>query len=71
MKLSFFLTFFLTFLCSSLFGIESNTDVFEGTKANIILGKKNESSLEIGLNFSIQKDWKIYWIYPGDAGSPP
>ena len=71
MKLSFFLTFFLSFLYSSLFGIESNTDFFEGTKVNIILEKKNETSLDIGLNFSIQKNWKIYWIYPGDAGAPP
>ncbi|MEC6997090.1 MAG: protein-disulfide reductase DsbD domain-containing protein [Pseudomonadota bacterium] len=54
-----------------LFGIDSNTENFEGTKVNILLGKKSENILDIGLNFSIKKDWKIYWIYPGDAGLPP
>ncbi len=71
MKLKFFLTFFLLFLYSSLYGIESNTDVFEETKVRIILGKKQKNVLDIGLDFSIPKGWKIYWIYPGDSGLPP
>ena len=71
MNLKFFLTFFFTFLYSSSCGIESNTDLFEETKVKIILGKKQENVLDIGLDFSIPKDWKIYWIYPGDSGLPP
>ncbi|MBF96877.1 MAG: Thiol:disulfide interchange protein DsbD [Alphaproteobacteria bacterium MarineAlpha9_Bin4] len=71
MELKFFLTFFCFFFYSTLFGLESKIDIFEETKVNILLGEKKGNSLDIGLNFSIEKDWKIYWIYPGDAGSAP
>ena len=71
MKFKLFLIFIFFILQSLLFGIDSNTETFEGTKVNILLGKKKENILDIGLNFSIEKDWKIYWIYPGDAGLPP
>jgi len=30
-----------------------------------------ESTLALGLQFHMQKDWKIYWRSPGDAGYPP
>ena len=70
-KFKLFLIFIFFILQSLLFGIDSNTETFEGTKVNILLGKKKENILDIGLNFSIEKDWKIYWIYPGDAGLPP
>ena len=71
MKYKLFLIFIFFILQSFLFGIDSNTETFEGTKVNILLSKKNSNILDIGLNFSIEKDWKIYWIYPGDAGLPP
>ncbi|MFZ0692787.1 MAG: protein-disulfide reductase DsbD domain-containing protein, partial [Alphaproteobacteria bacterium] len=29
------------------------------------------STLTLGLQFRMQKDWKIYWRSPGDAGYPP
>ena len=68
MKLQLFLIYIFFLLNSYSFTIESNTDEFEGTKVNILLGKKYENTLELGLNFNIKRDWKIYWIYPGDAG---
>ena len=74
MKLNFFLIiiFILIFTRqSSLLGAQSNTKSFEGSTVNILLGKKEKNTLDIGLNFSIKKDWKIYWVYPGDAGLPP
>ena len=71
MYLKFFLTFFFLFSYSTLYGIESNTELFEETEVKIILGKKDERVLDIGLDFSIPKGWKIYWIYPGDTGLPP
>ena len=67
LKLFFIFSFFL-FLSKFLYAISSNTESFEETKVKIVLGKKQEKVLDIGLNFSIAKDWKIYWIYPGDAG---
>ena len=65
-----FILFFL-FFYKSLYWISSNTSIFEESKVKIIVGKKQEKVLDIGLDFSIAKDWKIYWIYPGDTGSPP
>ena len=71
MKLQLFLIYIFFLLNSYSFAINSNTDEFEGTKVNILLGKKYENTIELGLNFNIRRDWKIYWIYPGDAGLPP
>lgn len=31
----------------------------------------NADSLPLGLEFKLQKGWKIYWRSPGDAGFPP
>ncbi len=31
----------------------------------------DESTLRLGLHFRMNKDWKIYWRSPGDAGYPP
>jgi len=31
----------------------------------------NEKSVQLGLQFQMDPDWKIYWRSPGDAGSPP
>src|SRR5437016_14222436 len=25
----------------------------------------------LGIHFSLEKDWHIYWINPGDSGQPP
>ena len=30
-----------------------------------------EASVQLGLQFQMDPDWKIYWRSPGDAGSPP
>ena len=71
MNMKFSLIVFLLCFYSSLHGIESNTDFFEKTKVKIILGQKQDKVLNLGLEFSIAKDWKIYWVYPGDSGLPP
>ncbi len=71
MNLKLFFTLFFLFIYKSVYGISSNTDFFEETKVKIILGKKQEKVIDIGLDFSIAKGWKIYWIYPGDSGLPP
>ena len=71
MHLYFFLKFFLIILYSPAFSIESNEETFEGNSTKIILAEKNNYSMDIGLEFSLEKDWKVYWIYPGEAGEPP
>ena len=70
MIFNFFITFLFLFFNSILYGIESNTEYFENTKVKLILGKKQNGTLDIGLDFYIAKDWKIYWIYR-DSGLPP
>ena len=31
----------------------------------------NSETIPLGLEFRLEKDWKIYWRSPGDAGFPP
>lgn len=31
----------------------------------------NNRQLWLGLHFSLEKDWHIYWVNPGDSGLPP
>src|ERR1700744_4188660 len=31
----------------------------------------DSGSVQLGLEFELQPDWKIYWRSPGDAGYPP
>ena len=71
MNFKYFLTFFFFFLSSSILSVESNLYKFENTEVKILLGEKKDKTINIGLSFEIAKDWKIYWIYPGDSGSPP
>ena len=51
--------------------MSSNTYSFEGNKLTLILAEKKDNFLDLGLYFQLQPGWKIYWVYPGDAGSPP
>ena len=44
---------------------------FENNTVELILSEKINNSVKFGLYFKLDKDWKIYWIFPGDAGSPP
>ena len=33
--------------------------------------EKKNNKLNLGLEFNLNKDWKIYWKYPGDTGLSP
>ena len=70
MNMKFFLIVFLLCFYSPLHGVDSNTDFLKKQKLKFILGQKQEKVLNLGLEFSIAKDWKIYWVYPGDTGLP-
>jgi DsbC/DsbD-like thiol-disulfide interchange protein len=32
---------------------------------------KSGSGLQLGVHFTLEKGWHIYWINPGDSGQPP
>ena len=36
-----------------------------------VSGVGDAASIQLGLQFKIKPDWKIYWRSPGDAGLPP
>src|SRR5437763_14353945 len=36
-------------------------------QASFVPGQENL----LGIQFSLEKDWHIYWINPGDSGQPP
>ena len=71
MHLYFFLKFFLIILYSPAFSIESNEETLKELLQKLYWQEKNNYSMDIGLEFSLEKDWKVYWIYPGEAGEPP
>tara|TARA_Y100000588_G_scaffold172958_1_gene186799 strand:+ start:1194 stop:3320 length:2127 start_codon:yes stop_codon:yes gene_type:complete len=52
----------------------SEWDSREFAEVRLISGTSgigNGTDIELGLEFSLKPDWKIYWRSPGDAGSPP
>ena len=51
--------------------IDINIYDIEKNKVNILLAKKNENKIQLGLEFLLDTDWKIYWKYPGDVGLGP
>ena len=40
----------------------------ENNKVNIFLVEKNKNKVKLGLEFLLDKDWKVYFKYPGDVG---
>ena len=34
-------------------------------------GVENSKNIQLGLQFKLKDNWKIYWRTPGDAGYPP
>ncbi len=65
----FFIFFFL--LCSKILYPNEYRYDFENNSVNILLAEKKSNYLKFGLHFNLAKGWKIYWIHPGESGSPP
>ena len=65
----FFILFSILFFKNSY--CLDNKYEFENNTVELILSEKINNSVKFGLYFKLDKDWKIYWIFPGDAGSPP
>ncbi len=65
-----FFIFLLLLFSKFTLSVDSKYE-FEGNKLELLLAKKNDNIIKFGLHFNLAKDWKIYWIYPGDSGSPP
>ncbi len=40
-------------------------------KVNILLAEKSKNKIQLGLEFLLDTDWKVYWKYPGDVGLGP
>lgn len=51
--------------------IDINIYDSEQNKVNILLAEKNKNKIQLGLEFLLDKDWKVYWKYPGDVGLGP
>ncbi len=69
----FFLAFFVMLPFSS-HALESDWQHFDHSKVRLVAGQSalmEDGSLLAGLEFALEKDWKIYWRMPGDAGLPP
>ena len=43
----------------------------EKNKVNILLAEKKNNKIQLGLEFLLDKGWKVYWKYPGDVGLGP
>ncbi|MDC0651635.1 protein-disulfide reductase DsbD family protein [Alphaproteobacteria bacterium] len=71
MKFKHIYILFIYFFSVEVLSIESKSYNYEGNEVKLLLIKKNQSTLDLGLDFNLGKGWKIYWKYPGDSGSPP
>ena len=61
------LFFYATYSLSTEINIYDN----EKNKVNILLAEKSKNKIQLGLEFLLDADWKVYWKYPGDVGSGP
>ena len=62
----------LLFFCTT-YSISIDINIYdnEKNKVNILVAEKNKNKIQLGLEFLLDKDWKIYWKYPGDVGLGP
>ena len=60
---------FLYATCS--ISIDINIYDTDKNKVNILLAKKSENKILLGVEFLLDKGWKVYWKYPGDVGLGP
>ena len=51
--------------------IDINIYDTEKNKVNILLAEKSKNKIQLGLEFLLDTDWKVYWKYPGDVGLGP
>ena len=68
-----FLTIFLSTFSSALAG---SVEIFKEDMVVVKFLYSTEKlienkSLQVGLEFKLEPEWKIYWKNPGDAGLPP
>ncbi|MCX7909630.1 MAG: protein-disulfide reductase DsbD family protein [Ignavibacteria bacterium] len=76
MKKLFFLTFTLLLVILSEKGFSKQKTFYKDKRIviNIVSGKeflsRNEDTLLFAVKISIAKGWHIYWVNPGDAGTP-
>ena len=61
----------LFFYVSNSIPTEINIYDNEKNKVNILLAEKSKNKIQLGLEFLLDKDWKVYWKYPGDVGVGP
>ena len=61
----------LFFYATYSISIEINIYDNEKNKVNILLAEKNNNKIQLGLEFLLDTDWKVYWKYPGDVGLGP
>ena len=61
------LFFYITYSVSTEINIYDN----EKNKVNILLAEKSKNKIQLGLEFLLDTDWKVYWKYPGDVGLGP
>ena len=61
------LFFYATYSISTEINIYDN----EKNKVNILLAEKSKNKIQLGLEFLLDTDWKVYWKYPGDVGLGP
>ena len=59
------------FYASHSISIDINIYDTEKNKVNILLAEKNKNKIQLGLEFLLDTDWKVYWKYPGDVGLGP
>ena len=51
--------------------IDINIYDTEKNKVNILLAEKNTNKIQLGLEFLLDTDWKVYWKHSGDVGLEP
>ena len=61
------LFFYITYSIS----LDINVYDTEKNKVNILIAEKSENKIQLGLEFLLDIDWKVYWKYPGDVGLGP
>ena len=59
------------FYASYSISAEINIYDTEKNKVNILLAEKSNNKIQLGLEFLLDTDWKVYWKYPGDVGLGP
>ena len=61
----------LSFYATHGISIQTNIYDSEKNKVNILLAEKSKDKIQLGLEFLLDKDWKVYWKHPGDVGLGP